>query len=249
MHFNKYFKYVWWVIIIASGVYLFYLRYDQLKTGSVGSFDTVLIAILAALMLIPFFSEVDILGIKLKQEFTTLKSEVKGDMKEIKEVVRNVVDINNQNKFSPSIFFSNPSAPPDNQLDRIEEFIKSTMNQFIEQNAPVATEVKSITKLDVPDDNILLFSVRYNIEKEIRRIWMNNFGEFNSEGKIGYMPIHRMVGDLVKYDIIPPSFSGAIKETYAVCSSAIHGEKPTEKQVIFIKDIASEVISTLKVIR
>ncbi|NWL88670.1 hypothetical protein DMN77_13945 [Paenibacillus sp. 79R4] len=246
MQFNNKFKYIWWAIVICSGIYMIYLRYDHITGSNVGVFDIFLVAIIAGLMLIPFFTEMDFLGVKLKQEIATMKTEVKEDLKEIREVVKNVIDINNHNRFSPSIYFgNNPSPPPDNQLNNIEGFIKKTMGQILEQNI-VSGQTNG--NLEVPEENKLLFAARFNIEREIRRIWMNRFLEFSDE-KSRHMPVTRMVNDLIKHEILPPSFNGVIREIYAVCSPAVHGEEPTVKQVEFIKDVAQEVINTLKVIR
>ncbi|MTI47671.1 MAG: hypothetical protein FH761_07500 [Firmicutes bacterium] len=227
--------------MLALGIFMIYTRYEQIKSGDVGTFDTALIAIIAGLMLIPFFSEINILGVKLKQEISSLKTEVT----EFREVVKNVIDVSNSNRFSPSIYFGQSQAPPDNQLEKIEEYIKYSINQVMEQN--INLEDQNI-ELDVPEDNMLLFSARYNIEKEIHRIWDNHSDEYDDK-KSRYVPIHRIVSYLTKYEILPPSFNGVIKEIYSVCSPAVHGEKPTESQVKFIKDVSADVIRTLKGIR
>ncbi|APO44591.1 hypothetical protein BS614_11680 [Paenibacillus xylanexedens] len=245
MQFNNKFKYVWWVIVIGLGIYMIYLRYDEIISSSVGAFDIFLVAIIAALMLIPFFTEMDFLGIKLKQEIVAMKTEVKEEISEVRGMLKNSIDINNNNRFNPSIYVGSPSSPPpDNQLNNIEKSIKNTLDQILAANS---VDRQTNESLEVPEENKLLFAARFNIEKELRRIWKENFYKTNEE-RSRPIPINIMINDLIKQDILPPSFKNVIREIYSVCSPAIHGEEPTQKQVDFIKDVAQDVINTLKVI-
>jgi len=243
MVFNYKFKYIWWVVLLVLGIFLLYTRFESIRAGNVGSFDTVLLAIVAGLLLIPLFSEITVLGISLKQQITNLKTEVKEEVKEVKDAVRNLVEFSNHNRFSPSIYVGG-NPPPDNQLGEIEEFIKKTTKELMEQNS---YSIPKTISLSIPEDNQYLFSVRYTIETEVKRIWLNYCDDINTNKQRHIAPI-RMLVDLINNNILPSSFHKVIKEIYSICSPAIHGETPTRNQVSFIKDIADDVINSLKAI-
>jgi hypothetical protein len=43
-----------------------------------------------------------------------------------------------------------------------------------------------------------------------------------------------------------PRLDHAIREVYAVCSPAIHGEPVTQAQIDFVKDVGPELIAALR---
>lgn len=75
MHFPRWFRYMWWVIWICGVGALIYLRWGIISTGQPEIFDTALLAIGAALVLIPFFSEFTLLGLTIKQKTDDSKTE------------------------------------------------------------------------------------------------------------------------------------------------------------------------------
>jgi hypothetical protein len=82
MDFPKTFIYIWWVVAIILCGIMIYLRRDAIITGSPQTFDTALIAITALLLLLPFFSEMTLLGVTLKRQVDEAKKEIKQDVKE-----------------------------------------------------------------------------------------------------------------------------------------------------------------------
>lgn len=68
MQFPKWFPYIWWVLLLVGVGILIYFRWNIIATGHPQVFDTALLAIAAALVLIPFFSELSLLGFTIKQK-------------------------------------------------------------------------------------------------------------------------------------------------------------------------------------
>jgi len=128
MKFPLSFKYIWWVItVVVFGIILF-LRKDVILSGSPQVFDTALIAIFAALLLLPFFSELSLLGVTIKQQLDEAKHEIKQDVKEqihsIRAEIQNSINLSNRMNF----FVGAP--PPDNQLGMLEQQIRPILDDF-----------------------------------------------------------------------------------------------------------------------
>ena len=67
MKFPNWFKVTWWLILILVSGYILCHRINEIINGNSNQTDTVIFLIFIALMLVPIFPEVDLLGIKLKQ--------------------------------------------------------------------------------------------------------------------------------------------------------------------------------------
>ena len=83
------------------------------------------------------------------------------------------------------------------------------------------------------------------MEKELRRIWKQRFGEVEGKRPAPYLLITR---SLVEAGLIDPKIANVIREVYAICSPAIHGLQVSESQVRFVRDIAPELMASLKAI-
>ncbi|MBE2278774.1 MAG: hypothetical protein IAE91_00135, partial [Ignavibacteriaceae bacterium] len=96
---------------------------------------------------------------------------------------------------------------------------------------------------NVPELNMYLFSVRYKIEIEIRKIWENSIGNHNLKKKT---PLFQMLRELFANDYIDINLYEPHKEILAITSLGIHGEKISDIQSSFVKDIAPRLIATLE---
>jgi len=96
--------------------------------------------------------------------------------------------------------------------------------------------------IDISKDVQFLFSVRYNIEKELRRISSKFFDDERPR------PMIMMVPRLVEQQLISPNQHKVIRNLYSIASPAIHGDeqKLTVAEVDFAKQIAPGIIEELK---
>ena len=91
---------------------------------------------------------------------------------------------------------------------------------------------------------VLLFKTRYRIERELRRIATGrDLIVFNQRR---YQPPHILANALVECGLLSERLGKAVREVYAVCSAAIHGEDISEKQVSFVRDVGGELVSALQ---
>ena len=54
--------------------------------------------------------------------------------------------------------------------------------------------------------------------------------------------------DELETRLIAADVGRALREIYAVCSNAIHGNAPNDQQLAFVRDVAPGVLSVLKTI-
>jgi len=229
MKLPNWFKIVWWLTLFIGTGFLLYQRYSDIASGKANSVDIFILAIWLALALTPIFQEISLLGITFKQQLEELKKEVKEELVNIRTSISNSIDIRQH-------FY--PLPPSDTQLPAIEEQIKSVIGTIYGLEPK-----KSKQKIQVDDNILFLFSARYSLEKEIRRIWEDKIGSTTEKRPL---PFHLLLQELSQYAVIDQQLSRLIREVYSVCSPAIHGEDVSKAKVNFVKDVVPEILTVLK---
>jgi hypothetical protein len=225
---------------------MIYLRRNAIISGSPQTFDTALIAIMALLLLLPFYSEMSLFGVTLKRQVDEAKQEIKQDVKEQVNSLRTEFHslINISNRFTPQVII-NPPPPSDNQLPTLEEQIQPILADF-RRELGLTTQPQTLQSLIPTNNTMLAFSSRYQIEREVRRIWSSRFPQGGERPR--NLPFGRIVEELVQGEIIPPQVGRTIREVYAIGSPAVHGEEPTQEKINFLNDVVPSLVSTLRAI-
>jgi hypothetical protein len=235
MKLPNWFKIIWWIILLSLSGLILFKRYNAIIEGNSVPIDIFIFLVFTALMLVPIFSEINFFGIKLKQSFEELKHEVNIKFNDIKSEIRNT---QTQNLYAT--FQGLGPLPPDNKLPELENKINTIANTLQDQSDAIV-----ISKTDVPDDNTDLFKIRYNIEKQLKRIWFSRFEVETIGLKIRYQPTLKIIQDLLNYEIIDKDFYVILREILSICNYAIHGENVTENQIYFVTKNSKQVINYL----
>lgn len=237
MKLPNWFKIVWWLLLLIGVGLLLTMRISAIAAGQGGAIDALLLVLWVALFLAPVYQEVDILGLKLKQEVR----EVKDAVEDLRAEIRNSVDVRAQ--INPTFNF--PTPPPDSQLPALEIRLRKVLEDVLQSHGREQVAVDA-SKDDVSNDVLMLFNARYQVEKEVRRIWENRVASESRERR--NMPVYQMLRTLSSEGHLDSRIVGVIREVYAVSSPAIHGEPVTQAQVAFVKDVTPQLISTLRAI-
>lgn len=243
MKLPNWFKISWWIILLLlTGVILF-KRYEAITTGQSVPADVFIFLIFVALMLVPIFSEIEFFGLKLKREIEELKADIKIKLGDIKNEIRNT----QTQTLNQTIQAYGPYGPPppDSKLPELEEEIDRIVKAKLEEHGVVIGQ-PLVSRIDVPEDNLTMFKVRYNIETQLRRIWEDRFDEKEFDQRFRRQPIMRIIQDLTKYEIIDNNFYGILREILSICNYAIHGEEVTDNQVNFVSKNAKVVLDYLR---
>ncbi len=234
MKLPNWFRISWWVVLLLLIGSILYARRDDLLAGRAVPADVIIFLVWVGLLLVPLFREVSLFGVTLKQEMKGLKDEVAS----LRAEFRNTVDVHAQ--ISPT--FNIPAPPPDKELPALEERIRSVLNQVLSERGVEPSEVAK-TEVEVGDDVAYLFKVRYQIDRELRRIW-----DRRMEANVFRRPrsVAEMASILESEGFIESRVVHVIRQVYSVASPAIHGEQASEAKVAFVRDVAPGLIGTLR---
>jgi hypothetical protein len=218
-------KSFWWLVLVSFLIYFLFPRICAIEKGNAQPFDIFLFLILISLLVIPLFQEVEFFGIKLKKELDNLKEGIDIKFQNLSAEIRNSISVNPIFNFHP---------PTDESLQNIEDSYRNAIN---------SPDENMETTLEVPDNNIYLFKIRFEIEQELRRI-IQKF-------KTGYEPIHAynisiILSDLYSSQIITKEEVSALRDIIGICNFGIHNKPITPIQLDFVKDIGEKLIKKLK---
>lgn len=236
MNLPNWFRIIWWIFLSAGLIYLLSDRFPAIQDGTATAVDAFLFLILVVLLLLPLFSEFDFFGIKLKSHLHKLKVEVK---EEVTELRKDLINLGISNQVNPNIYLNSP--PPDSKLPELEAQYQEILSELKSRKQPIS-EIELQSELVMPSDVNYLFTVRFTIERELRRIWKDRGFE---EGPRRPVPIHKILSMMRSEELLDPALPDMIQKVYSVCSPAIHGEEVTENQVSFVRDIAPKLIAAL----
>lgn len=241
MKLPNWFKILWWLLLTSLLTFFLVCRYQDLVSGKSVPADVVVFLVWVALLLAPVFSEISLWGIKLKQELDDLKESIVSQITDVKTDIRNAVDI--RTIVSPQ--FNIPAPAPDAQLPQLEGRIKAAISDALELNGVKLSQPAD--PILAPEDTTYLFSARFNIEKELRRITVDRGIALEQGVVIKRMPsVFQLTRYLAEVGLIEPQLASAIREVYSVCSPAIHGEPVSDAKISFVKDVAPTLIAALR---
>jgi hypothetical protein len=228
-------KWIWWLFLVGIITAFLFSRYPSLVTGDASTVNVIAFLVWIALLLAPLFSEVSVLGISVKQEI----AEVKRQIGEIRNDIKNAVDVRNTISTQINI----PPPVSDAELPQLEDKIIAAVSKALQAQGMPAKTIE-ITNLSPPPEASLVFSVRYQIEKEIRRIAVGR--EIQVGGRAPTpMTVLRL---LTQTEVIERSLEKAVRDLYAVCSRGVHAELVTKAQLDFVRDVGPRVIAALAAI-
>jgi hypothetical protein len=230
MKFSEKFKMIWWVCL--SSILSCTLIVNFFWKPIIGDdfLEWILILAWTVLIFVPLFSEVDIFGFRIKQEI----EKTVGELKEF------LISNSNSNTASASTNFY--SSPPDSILPFLREELQNALQDVISRLGTDPGQVSNQVENLVEADNrvIYLFTIRFNIEKEIKNIWKSVYHQ-NPPRKSGI----GLLNDLDKSQSLPRSVVDSIRTVYSVVSPGIHGEPITDNQFDLVQELGPRIIKML----
>lgn len=234
--FSPGFRIAYWLGLIAVLTWFLTMRIGDAVAGQATVADTFVFAIWVALLLAPLFSEVEFFGVKLKQEVEKAKDEIKREIVSLKTDITSAIEV--RTNVSPNIYLA---PPPDAQLPSLEVQIKRVLEKLEAARGPQP----QAAGIELPDhDVIFLMTIRRDIEVELRRIVRERQLPTGDRPLAG-IQLSRL---LAQSEVVDPDLLRAIREVYAVCSPAVHGEPVSPAKVAFVRDLAPSLIKTLRAI-
>ncbi|WP_374008067.1 hypothetical protein [Delftia lacustris] len=244
MEFSKNFRAVWWCILVICIGYYFYSRLESLRAGQPSWFDALAFVVWIALGLGPFFKEMELFGITLKQEVVQLRQEVSSELSAMRIILQATQEQRQGQAQTSTVNFGFP-APLDSQLAGLQWEIKRAVNEAFGQ-LEIPKQAAGIPPNTLPEDAQLLIEWRVALEQELRKIYRPVMVEAIYQDRDLKMPVSRLVDSLIRDQLLSPDIGRAIREVYSVCSIAVHGGEVSKPKVDFVKSTAPELMAVLK---
>jgi hypothetical protein len=235
MRLPNWFKVVWWALLIALLTFFLFQRYPDLVEGRATPSDVFVFSVWAALVLVPLFQELNLFGVEVKREVRELRSEFKSELVNLRSQILSAAEANARVNLVPL---------PDAELPALEKRAQVAVKKTIQQyGSPYEGNLSS--RISVDDYTQTLFEARYSIERELRRIAA---ARLDIPGEGNPRPIAEIIGTLIESQLLDLGLASAIREVYAICSFAVHGQTPSEAQVHFVENVLPGLLKALHAI-
>jgi len=154
-------KYWYIVLLILSSIYVWCYRFDIYELKEFNTISLIFI-IWLILLLLPLFSEMEFLGVKIKKEVQKETEEVKGLLQTLQMQV-NQLQITNS--VANNINLSNPVLPSEQKLEELLQEVKKLQTPNSSSDAEVKNSIS-----EEKESNVYLFRVRLSIESSLREM-------------------------------------------------------------------------------
>lgn len=112
---------IWWVLLSLAATVFLCFRLPDLIDGRASAFDVLMLLVWLGLLLCPVFAEINLFGLKLKQQIEGLEALITQQISSLATEVRSTVNMN-------VIQSSGVQSPPDRLPDKTsEEWTRSPM--------------------------------------------------------------------------------------------------------------------------
>lgn len=235
MKLPNWFKILWWALLFAVLTFFLFQRYPDLVQGRATPADVFIFSVWAALVLVPLFQELSLFGIELKQELRALRFELKSELLNLRSEIRSTAEAQARVNLVPLTDAELPALEKRSQVA-----VKKTIQEYGLPHEPSFS-----SRISVDDYTQSLFEARYTIERELRRIAA---GRLDVGGERNPHPIVEIIAMLIQSQVLDLGLASVIREVYAICSSAIHGQNPSETQVRFVENVLPNLLRALQAI-
>lgn len=226
---------IWYLILLTiSTGYLAVNRFAIEKLNDASMLSTVFI-IWIILLVLPLFSELEFLGVKVKKE---VKEAVEKSNEEVKNSLNNLQLIVSQTQVSNSVAaqftINNGPLPSEEKMNNLikENHLPNEQN--------TNNQIKKQDEIKIPDQNLELFKIRYGIEAKLN----------DALGLIGYndknhFSLIQTAYYLKKQEFLDPNCAELLIQVVRIANRGVHGEIVGEKYLNFASEAYPKIIDGL----
>jgi hypothetical protein len=228
------FKLVWWLILVVTiGLYI-NGRYDELIKGNSSYFDTVVFLVWIGICLAPIFKEMNLFGVKLKQDISDLKKDMNHQLSILKTEIKSSIEVSSAN--NNQIYVNTNQEPPkDSEIPDLSALVQEAVSKLGITAEPVEKQDDKSKPVELE-----MFEIRFSFEQLLRKYLYLFEDKPMRRSSLGTMLANlRHLG--IPKDIIIPS-----REVVAICNYAVHGEPLTDKQISFVRESSPSLLKALK---
>ncbi len=224
-------KKCWYIILlVASSGYVWYYRHEIYQLKELNA-QNLLFIIWLLLLLLPLFSEMEFLGVKVKKEVEKATEEVKSSLQTLQT---QVAQIQLTSSVANNINLNNSPLPSEQKIEELLQIVRELQSTYPNTGAPL---VDSAAKVD--NKNVYLFKVRLDIETSLRELC-------EKIGQTERMPIPKMMQLLSRAEVINHVTCELISQVIKIANRGVHGEIVSAEYVDFVEMTYPEIVRQLK---
>lgn len=228
------FKTAWWAILVVVVGYYLFDRYPEMSGGNPSYFDVIVFLVWIGVCLAPIFQEMDIFGVKLKQQINDLQKDLNHQLSVLKTEVKSSIEVSNAN--SNQIYFQSGSAPPkDSEIPDLSQEIQKTLERMGITDGKEAPDDYGVDPIHVE-----MFKVRLAFENLLRE-----YAGIDEKYRRRYS-VGKLLNDLRNYEGISKQVLHGVMEVVSVCNYAVHGEPISAAQIAFVRESAPGLLKALR---
>lgn len=211
----------WWylILLICSSFYVWHYRLDIYELSTLNSQSLIFILWLV-LLVFPLFSEIELLGVKVKKELEKTTKEVKSDINDLK---LQLLDFKVTNSVAQTFYVGNQPLPPKNELAEL-----SVEAEKVSQNSEFLRHGAINADNNVSEDSVYLFKVRLGLENKLSELC-------SKTGYDGRRAIIQMVQHVYRCELIEKVTLDLIVQIVQIANRGVHGEIVSNEYVDFVK--------------
>lgn len=226
---------LWYIFLLTiSTAYLAINRFAIEKLDDASMLSTVFI-IWVVLLVLPLFSELEFLGVKVKKE---VKKAVEKSNEEVKASLNNLQQLVSQiqisNSVAPQFTINGGSLPSEERMDNLIKEI----HLLNEQSTNKQTEKQD--KVNIPAQNLELFKMRYGIEAKLNDA-MDLIG-YNGKNHISLV---QSAYYLSQQGVLDPKCIDLLIQVVRIANRGVHGEIVDQKYLDFASEAYPKIIDAL----
>lgn len=224
-------KKCWYIILLViSSVYVLYYCKEIYLLDEFNARNLIFLLWLL-LLLLPLFSEMEFLGIKVKKEVEKATEEVKSSLKNIQAQIN---QIQLTASVANNIHLGYPTLPSEQKIEELQQSAKILQSMY-----PGTTAITDESASTYSDKNVFLFKVRLDIETNLRELC-------EKVGGYDRMTITRMLQFLNRAEVVNGMTCDLISQVLKIANRGVHGEIVSAEYISFVEETYPEIMRQLK---
>ena len=225
-------KSIWYVLLVLFGfAYVWFYRNELYDLNELNAKNLIFILWLL-LLLLPLFSELEFLGVKIKKEVEKATGEIK---ESVSSLQTQIMQLSINNSVVPT-FYIGSNLPTQEEMKKATEAVAKAEDFSNEKNDNI--QQKSL--LDSEYKNMYILKVRQELEILLRRIC----------GKVGFQDstsIQNMMKKLMQIGLLDVDTYDSINYVFSIVNRGFHGEIISNEYIEFIENVFPKIKNQLEV--
>lgn len=212
-----------------SSLYIFHYRNEIYQLEKLNA-QNIIFLLWLILLLLPLFSEMEFLGVKIKKEVETANKELKD---KVETIETQIAEFKISNSFANNIQIGNGILPTEEKIKELLQSVLESQSRQSNYDGKLSVEEK------IEDKSVYLFKVRLNIEKKLNEIQEKieyDKNVFQRKGSLMFV-----ARNLARMEVLDKMTYNLICEVVQIANRGVHGEIVSDEYIDFVQKVEPEI--------